>query len=201
MPRTATLKKLHAAAPAVLPSILGCDYGRLNEEVKRLEDAGTKVLHLDVMDGVFVPNLSFGMPIVAAIRKLTDLVLDVHLMMVNPEKYIDAFVDAGAEVLTVHAEATDDLPGLLKQIKDRDVAAGIAINPPTPVSAIESSIADADLALVMSVNAGFGGQSFMDETLAKTKAIRQMASPDSLLLEMDGGINHRNRASMYRCGD
>jgi len=167
--------KMTAAAPTVLPSLLQCDFGNLEREVERLEEAGVAGLHLDVMDGVFVPNFTYG---VAALRKLTELPLDVHLMMVNPEKYIDQFCEAGADVLTVHAEATDDLPAVMEQIKKHQVATGVAVNPATPVSKLEPALALADLALVMSVNAGFGGQSFMVAipsrwklTVALTKAL------------------------------
>ena len=139
----ATIEKLTEAAPAVLPSLLLCDFGNLASEVERLEEAGVAALHLDVMDGVFVPNFTYGMTIVSALRKLTDITLDVHLMMVNPEKYVDAFVDAGSDVVTIHAEAVDDAVPVLNQIREKGAAAGIAVNPDTPVSKIENAIAHA----------------------------------------------------------
>lgn len=183
------LEQLRESTPAVLPSLLLCDFGNLEREIERLEEAGVAALHLDVMDGVFVPNFTYGMTIVAALRKLTDLPLDVHLMMVHPEKYIDRFVDAGADILTVHAEATENPIAVLQAIRSLGAAAGIAINPDTPVSQIESTIAYADLALVMSVNAGFGGQAFIESVLGKYEAIRAAAGGEQVLLEIDGGIN------------
>ena len=192
----ATIEKLTEAAPAVLPSLLLCDFGNLASEVERLEEAGVAALHLDVMDGVFVPNFTYGMTIVSALRKLTDITLDVHLMMVNPEKYVDAFVDAGSDVVTIHAEAVDDAVPVLNQIREKGAAAGIAVNPDTPVSKIENAIAHADLALVMSVNAGFGGQSFIEPVLEKLGQIRESAGGNDVVLEMDGGIN---KSTIARC--
>ena len=188
------------AAPTVLPSLLLCDFGNLEREVERLEEAGVAGMHLDVMDGVFVPNFTYGITIVEAFRKLTELPLDVHLMMVNPEKYVDQFCDAGADVLTIHAEATDDLEAVLNKIKIRNVAAGVAINPATSVSAIESILPIVDLVLVMSVNAGFGGQSFMPEVLDKYDQIRNLPGGDSVVLEIDGGINVDTIASATNRG-
>lgn len=177
------------AAPVVLPSMLLCDFGNLEREIERLEEAGVAGLHLDVMDGVFVPNFTYGITIVDAVRKLTELPIDVHLMMVNPEKYISAFCDAGADVLTIHAEASNDPAAALKAIRNCDVASGIAINPDTPADSIESAIEHADLALVMSVHAGFGGQSFIGGVLKKFDQIRNMPGGDAVTLEIDGGIN------------
>jgi ribulose-phosphate 3-epimerase len=193
------ISDLRSASPAVLPSLLLCDFGNLAAEVERLEEAGVSALHLDVMDGVFVPNFTYGMTIVAALKKLTEIPLDVHLMMVNPEKYIDAFCDAGADVLTIHAEAVDDPRPVLDAIRAKGILSGIAVNPATPVSAIADSLSYADLALVMSVNAGFGGQSFMDEVLTKLGEIRQLAGED-ILLEMDGGINQDSIAKCTSAG-
>lgn len=183
------LGSLREVGPAVLPSLLLCDFGNLANEIERLEEAGVAALHLDVMDGVFVPNFTYGMTIVAALRKLTDLPLDVHLMMVHPEKYIQQFYDAGADIITIHAEATDDAPAILKQIRELGAAAGIAVNPDTPVSKIESALPFADLALVMSVHAGFGGQSFIEPVLTKFDEIRALPGGKEILLEIDGGIN------------
>ena len=176
----------------MLPSLLLCDFGNLAAEVERLEEAGVAALHLDVMDGVFVPNFTYGMTIVAALRKLTDITLDVHLMMVQPEKYVDAFVDAGSDIVTIHAEATDDAAACLDQIRSKGVASGIAINPNTPVSKISDAVQYADLALVMSVNAGFGGQSFIEPVLDKLAEIRQLPGGRDVILEMDGGINKKS---------
>lgn len=196
----ANISKLVEAAPAVLPSLLLCDFGNLATEVERLEDAGVAALHLDVMDGVFVPNFTYGMTIVSALRKLTDMTLDVHLMMVNPEKYVDAFVDAGSDIVTIHAEAVDDAAAVMKQIRGKGAAAGIAVNPDTPVSKIENAISDADLALVMSVNAGFGGQSFIDSVLGKLDEIRNAPGGNDVILEMDGGINKSTIAKCKAAG-
>lgn len=180
---------LRSIAPAILPSMLLCDFGNLQQEVSRLEEAGVSALHLDVMDGVFVPNFTYGMTIVEAFDRLTDLPLDVHLMMVDPQKYIQSFVDAGADLLTIHAEAVDDPIGVLKQIRSLGCAAGIAINPGTSVQSIESCLPFADLALVMSVEAGFGGQSFDPTVLPKFEQIRSAAGGENILLQIDGGIN------------
>lgn len=183
------ISELKAASPAVLPSLLLCDFGNLEREIERLEEAGVTALHLDVMDGVFVPNFTYGMTIVSALRKLTEMPLDVHLMMVNPEKYITQFRDAGADLITVHAEATEDAPAILDQIRQLGAAAGIAINPDTPVDEIKAAIPHSDLVLVMSVHAGFGGQSFIEPVLTKFSQIRSLPGGDNVILEIDGGIN------------
>jgi len=196
----AKIAKLIEAAPAVLPSLLLCDFGNLAAEVERLEEAGVAALHLDVMDGVFVPNFTYGMTIVAALRKLTDLTLDVHLMMVNPEKYVDAFVDAGSDIVTIHAEAVDDAAAVLDQIRDKGAAAGIAVNPDTPVTKISDAVSHCDLALVMSVNAGFGGQSFIEPVLEKLGQIRELPGGKDVVLEMDGGINKSTIAKCSAAG-
>jgi ribulose-phosphate 3-epimerase len=189
MSRLELIASLKSASPAILPSLLLCDFGNLAAEIERLEQAGVTALHLDVMDGVFVPNFTYGMTIVDAIRKLTDLPLDVHLMMVSPEKYIRQFADAGSDIITIHAEAVEDSIAVLNQIRELGPAAGIAVNPDTPVSAIESALPHADLALVMSVNAGFGGQSFNETVLEKLPQIRSLPGGEEILLQMDGGIN------------
>ncbi|MFT7630122.1 MAG: ribulose-phosphate 3-epimerase [Mariniblastus sp.] len=187
--RRACIADLKEASPAVLPSLLLCDFGNLESEIERLEEAGVAALHLDVMDGVFVPNFTYGMTIVSAVRKLTELPLDVHLMMVQPEKYIQQFYDAGADIITIHVESTDDAPAILKQIRDLGAAAGIAVNPDTPISEIQAALPFADLVLVMSVHAGFGGQSFIEPVLAKYEEIRSLPGGDDVILEIDGGIN------------
>lgn len=183
------LPSLRASGPTILPSLLLCDFGRLADEVERLEEAGVAALHLDVMDGVFVPNFTYGMTIVKAFRSLTELPLDVHLMMVHPEKYLEAFRDAGADVLTIHAEAVEDPVPVLKQIRALGCEAGIAINPATPVAAIANALPHADLALIMSVKAGFGGQKFDPSVLNKLAEIRQLPGGEEIALEIDGGIN------------
>jgi len=190
------IAQLRATLPVVLPSILGCNFGNLEREIRDLEAAGARGLHLDVMDGHFVPNLTFGMPVVEAIRKLTDLPLDVHLMIANPERYLARFVDAGADIVTIHAEVVEDPRPLLQQLRELGVGAGLAINPPTPVSTIDAALPDCDLVLVMSVMPGFGGQAFDEVAFEKLRELRAKA-PDTLL-EVDGGVN---ADTIARCTD
>lgn len=166
--------------------MLLCDFGNLEREVGRLQEAGVTTLHLDIMDGVFVPNFTYGMTLVRALRGLTDMVLDCHLMMVEPGKHLAAFRDAGADVITIHAEAVDALAETGDRIRGLGALAGVAVNPGTPVSAIGDSLSSFDLALVMSVEAGFGGQAFQNQVLAKFSEIRQLAP--GILLEVDGGV-------------
>ena len=156
--------------------------------MRRLEEAGVPGLHLDVMDGSFVPNLTYGMPIVAALRRLTDLPLDVHLMIDHPQRYLRHFREAGADNLTFHVEAVADPRPLLEEIHSLGASSGIALNPPTPLSRIEDCLDLCDVILVMSVQAGFGGQSFNEVALEKLRLARQLAGPD-VLLEVDGGVN------------
>ncbi len=180
--------QLKHSAPVILPSFLQCHFGNLQQEVESLVAAGMQGLHLDVMDGHFVPNLTYGMPIVAGLDRLTDLPLDVHLMISNPEQYLDAFVAAGADCITVHVEATSDPAGLLEQIRSHGVAAGIAINPETPISDLDPCVGRCDMVLIMSVNAGFGGQSFNDVALDKLRTARDQFG-DDVILQIDGGVN------------
>lgn len=183
----AKLEMIREACPAVLPSLLLCDFGDLKGECQRLQAAGTSILHLDVMDGHFVPNMTYAMPIVEGLSRHTEMPLDVHLMISDPLKYAGPMVDAGADVLTFHAEAVSDPSSVARQLRDLDVIVGVAINPDTPVESIECCVDDVDMALVMSVNAGFGGQSFNPIALDKLRSLRQRC-PD-LLLEIDGGMN------------
>ncbi len=185
-------------AAVVLPSLLQCDFGNLSREIELLEQAGVKGLHLDVMDGNFVPNLSYGMPIVAAIRKLTKLPLDVHLMISDPAKYISSFVDAGADCLTVHAEIDGDVGSVLESVRDAGILAGLAVNPATPLKSVENLLTVCDLLLIMSVDAGFGGQAFNPVALEKLRLAKELA-PD-LLLEVDGGVNRKTIASCREAG-
>jgi ribulose-phosphate 3-epimerase len=182
------LAELHAAAPLVGPSLLASDFANLQREVKALETAGAQVLHLDVMDGHFVPNLSFGLPVVEAIRRVTSLPLDVHLMISNPGQYLAAFREAGADLLTFHVEAADDPGSLLEEIRRLGAAAGLALNPITPVESVEPYLDRCDLVLVMSVMAGFGGQHFEPVALEKLRRLRALAG-GRLLLSVDGGVN------------
>lgn len=188
MNRNQCLPTLRSSAPAVLPSLLLCDFGNLEREVERLTSAGVPGLHLDVMDGQFVPNLTYGMPIVAALRKLTDLPLDVHLMIADPARYVGPFVEAGADLVTFHIEAVPQPSKVLAEIRRHGAAAGLAINPATPLSALTPYVAECDLILVMSVAAGFGGQSFQPVALERLRQLRREARPETLL-EVDGGIN------------
>lgn len=183
----AALDVIRNAAPAVLPSLLLCDFGDLKGEVAKLEEAGTRVLHLDVMDGNFVPNMTYGMPIVAGLKRHTEMPLDVHLMINNPMNYAKQFVDAGADLLTFHVEAVDDPVATAQQIQELGVGVGIALNPDTPLSALGESPSIVDMVLVMSVNAGFGGQKFNPIALEKLRELREK-HPD-LLLQIDGGMD------------
>ena len=181
-------EKIRDAAPAILPSLLQCDFGDLRGEVDRLARAGTRVLHLDVMDGHFVPNLTYGMPIVAGLRRHTDLPLDVHMMVSNPLAYASAMVDAGADTITFHVEAVDDAVATAGQVRDLGVAAGVAINPKSDFDLLtDELLAAVDLALVMSVQAGFGGQSFNPVALQRIESIRRRFP--ELTIQIDGGIN------------
>lgn len=183
----------------VLPSLLQCDFKNLEGEVRRLEAAGVAALHLDVMDGHFVPNLTYGMPIVAAVRELTRLPLDVHLMISEPQKYAQAFIDAGADVVTVHAEVASDVRLTLETIRSGGAAAGLAINPGTDVKVAEALLPLCDLVLIMSVNAGFGGQAFNPVALEKLRSLRERVSPE-VLLEVDGGVNLSTIRECSRAG-
>lgn len=176
----------------VAPSVLSADFARMGEEIKSVELAGADMIHMDVMDGVFVPNITFGIKMVADVRKITKLPLDCHLMIVHPEKYVSEFAKAGADYITVHYEACkESLAKTLKLIKSFGVKCGLVINPDTPVSCVESELALCDMVLVMSVFPGFGGQKFIADVLEKCKEIRGILdeSNPSCLLEIDGGIN------------
>jgi ribulose-phosphate 3-epimerase len=184
---TAAIQTIRSAAPAVLPSLLLCDFGDLKGEVAKLSAAGVGVLHLDVMDGRFVPNLTYGMPIVEGLRRHTDLPLDVHLMISDPLAYAQPMVDAGADMLTFHVEAVRDPVETAGKLRDLGVGVGIALNPDTPLASLGEVVSLVDMVLVMSVEAGFGGQSFNPIALDKLRTLRQ-EYPD-LLLEIDGGID------------
>ncbi len=185
-----TLETLRIVRPTVLPSLLLCDFANLEKEVRLLEEAGAECLHLDVMDGSFVPNMSYGMPIVAALRKVTDLLLDVHLMIRDPGTYAPQFVEAGADLITFHIEALEKPSELLSQLRSQGVATGLAINPSTEMSRISPFVSQCDLILVMSVEAGFGGQAFNPVALNRLSELRKSQGAD-LLLEVDGGVNEK----------
>ncbi len=188
MPRRNRLDEVAALVPAILPSLLKCDFGNLASEVRRLEEAHVPALHLDVMDGHFVPNLTYGLPILAAVRKLTTLPLDVHLMTSNPADLLEQFVAAGADFISFHVEAVADPAALLRRARQLGVAAGVALNPATPIESIEPCLAECDFVLVMSVPAGFGGQPFDPVALDKLRRLTSLV-PASTPLEVDGGVN------------
>ncbi len=173
------------------PSILAADFGVLAEQVKRAENAGARWLHIDVMDGHFVPNISFAMPVIKSIRKYTDMFFDVHLMITPPEKYIDDFINAGADGVTFHIEATETPDKCIELIRNRGKRVGISINPNTPVAAIENYLDKVDMVLVMSVEPGYGGQKYIESVNEKIKDIRKKMG-DSFDIEVDGGINADN---------
>jgi ribulose-phosphate 3-epimerase len=186
----------------IAPSILSADFARLADEVARVEAGGADLLHVDVMDGHFVPNLTVGPPIVAALRKVTKLPLDVHLMITNADAYIKEFADAGADYLTVHVEACPHLHRTVQAIKERGVKAGVTLNPATPIGSVEAILPDADLLLIMSVNPGFGGQSFIASSLQKISQARAMIGRvgSRALLEVDGGVKVDNAARIVAAG-
>ena len=174
----------------IAPSILSADFSRLGDEIRAVQEAGADWIHIDVMDGRFVPNITIGPLIVKAVRRVTDLPLDVHLMIVEPERYVDAFAEAGADVITVHAEACTHLHRVLQQIRGAGKKAGVSLNPHTPESELRYVLNDLDLVLVMSVNPGFGGQAFIPEVLPKIAALREMIdeSGHPIDLEVDGVV-------------
>jgi ribulose-phosphate 3-epimerase len=186
----------------ISPSILSADFSILGEEIKSLEKAGADLIHVDVMDGHFVPNITMGPPIIKMVRKFTKLPFDVHLMISPVEKYIKAFADAGSDIITIHPEATDNLKRAVTTIKSLGKKAGVSLNPKTPISALMDVINEIDLILIMSVNPGFGGQSFMSEVLPKVKELRQMINEKKLKIdiEIDGGINFETAPLAIKAG-
>ena len=188
--------------PRLAPSILSADFLRLGEEIAAAEAAGADVIHFDVMDGLFVPNISIGLPILAAARRATGLPIDVHLMIERPERYLEAFVEAGADWLTIHVEGAIHLHRTLSQIRELGAKAGVTLNPGTPAAALDEVLPIVDLALVMSVNPGFGGQAFIESQLAKITALRatlDRVNPGAILA-VDGGVHAENVARVIAAG-
>jgi ribulose-phosphate 3-epimerase len=186
----------------ISPSILSADFSILGDEIKSLEQAGADLIHIDVMDGHFVPNITMGPPIIKMVRKCTKLPFDVHLMISPVEKYIKAFADAGSDIITIHPEATNNLKRAVSTIKSLGKKAGVSLNPKTPISALMDVINDIDLILIMSVNPGFAGQSFMSEVLPKVTELRKMINEKKLKIdiEIDGGINFETAPLAVKAG-
>ncbi len=186
--------------PELAPSLLSADFLSLGKQLEILNETPVPWIHCDVMDGRFVPNISFGIPVVKAIRKATDKFLDVHLMIVEPEKYIEAFADAGANGISFHYEATRHADRLVRRIRDWGVKPGIVLNPATPVNVLENLIEIVDYVLLMSVNPGFGGQSFIEYSYQKIRKLRKMCQGKEVLIEVDGGVTLENASKIVQAG-
>ena len=186
----------------IAPSLLSADFARLHEAMDMINASEADYFHLDVMDGRFVPNITFGMPVIKALKKHAKKPFDVHLMIVEPEKYIDAFADAGADILTIHQEVSPHLHRSLQSIKAAGMQAGVSLNPSTPVSTLEDLIEDIDLVLIMSVNPGFGGQKFIPRTYDKIRALKQLITERGAktMIEVDGGVTLQNASLLAEAG-
>ncbi len=186
----------------IAPSILAADYANFASELKRIEETSAEYVHIDIMDGQFVPNISFGADVVASMRKHSKLVFDCHLMVVNPERYVDAFAQAGADIMTIHAESSLHIHGALQKIKAAGMKAGIVINPGTPISAIEPVLSLVDQVLIMTVNPGFGGQAFIPEMLEKVQKVAKIRDEKGydFDIEVDGGVDNKTIKACYQAG-
>ena len=186
----------------IAPSMLACDFGNLKSEIDMVNNSKADWFHVDVMDGVFVPNISFGMPIVSSIRKITKKPLDVHLMIIKPERYIDKFIEIGSDILTVHIEATMEMDNILDKIKKSSIKSGIAINPDTPINKLEDYINKVDLVCLMGVHAGFGGQKFIEKTFDRLIELKGLINlkDSSTLIEIDGGVDNFNSQKLKSLG-
>jgi ribulose-phosphate 3-epimerase len=186
----------------IAPSVLAADFANLQRDSEMLNKSEADWFHIDIMDGVFVPNISFGMPVLKAIAKHATKPLDVHLMIVNPDQYIETFAELGSAVLTVHYEACDHLHRTIQKIKSCGMKAGVALNPHTPIAALESIIKDVDVVCLMSVNPGFGGQSFIEETYAKVRVLKALIQEkgSATLIEIDGGVTNKNAKQLIDAG-
>ena len=186
----------------IVPSILSADFARLGEDIHKVEQGGATMLHIDIMDGHFVPNLTVGPPVVRSVRAITRMTLDVHLMVSDPDKYAPIFIEAGADQVLVHQEAARHLDGTLRSIQSEGIPAGVVLNPATPVSALEDVLGLADYVLIMSVNPGFGGQRFIPHALDKIRALdrRRRELGLNFAIEIDGGVNRENVAEIVRAG-
>ena len=188
--------------PIIAPSILAADFANLQREVLMLNESQADWIHVDVMDGIFVPNISFGIPVIKAIKKHAKKPLDVHLMIVQPERYVEAFKEAGADILSIHIEASIHLHRTIQQIKAVGMNAGVAVNPHTGIDQLKDIIADIDLVCIMSVNPGFGGQQFIENTFQKVAELKQLIAErnSKALIEIDGGVNHQNAKPLLDAG-
>ena len=186
----------------IAPSLLSADFLNLGKDIEMVNRSDADWFHCDIMDGRFVPNISFGIPVVKAISQLAEKPLDVHLMIVEPEKYFEAFVKAGADIITFHYEASTHIHRSVQQLKALGVKAGVVLNPHTPVSVLEDILGDLDLVLLMSVNPGFGGQKFIERTFEKIRKLRKMINEQGLstMIEVDGGVNTENAAALFEAG-
>lgn len=186
----------------IAPSILSADFNNLGQDIEMINESEADYIHFDVMDGVFVPNISFGIPVIEHVNRIAKKPLDVHLMIVNPDKFIEPFVKAGATILTVHYEACPHLHRTIQLIKSFGIKASVSLNPHTPVSVLEDVIADLDMVLLMSVNPGFGGQKFIERTYTKVQKLKQMikSAKSDCLIEIDGGVNYETGKKLFEAG-